>query len=229
VWIGDLAFVNGTSTFPAILPELKDEEGIIIDPDVLDYKNNGKILIHELGHYFSLLHIWGNLADECIEDDGVFDTPLQKNPYFGCPSGKHYSCESSDMYMNYMDYTDENCSLMFTSGQIARIEKSIVDYRPQMLDSDNLCFSADTTDNFILDFHVYQDKDDIILLTEKPFPKKLNFSVFNMSGKKVYDSVINPGQCSYHIEKKLFSTGIYIFYLNADKLYDFRKLAIFDL
>ncbi|MBK7096775.1 MAG: T9SS type A sorting domain-containing protein [Saprospiraceae bacterium] len=228
VWVGDLAYVKGTSTFPGILPELKDEEGIVLDPDELKFTIKGKTLIHELGHYFSLLHIWGNKDNECEEDDGVGDTPQQVNPYFGCPLGRHFSCGSSDMYMNYMDYTDENCSLMFTSEQIARIEKSILQYRPQLLGSDNLCFSADTSDNFIQDFDVYQNNDHIVLLTEKPNHKKLNFSVFNMSGKKVYDSVINPGQNSYHIEKKFFSSGIYIFYLRSDKLYDFRKLAIFD-
>lgn len=229
VWVGDMAYVEGTSTFPGILPELKDEEGIVLDPDELKYTIKGKTLIHELGHYFSLLHIWGNKDNECTEDDGVGDTPQQMNPYYGCPSGKHISCESSDMYVNYMDYTDENCSLMFTADQIVRIEKTILDHRPQLLNSATLCFLADSSGNFLKDFSVYQDNDHIVLLTENAVQENIDFSVFNMSGKKVYQSVIKPGQSSYHIDKSTFSPGIYIFYLRADKLYDFRKLVIFDL
>ena len=43
------------------------------------------------------------------------DTPNQNTNYRGCPQHPQTSCNSTDMFMNYMDYTD--CVSMFTNGQ----------------------------------------------------------------------------------------------------------------
>jgi hypothetical protein len=65
------------------------------------------------------LHIWGN-GGRCGNDDGVTDTPDSLTSYSGCPSYPQYSCKTSNMYMNYMDYVDDNCMFMFTLGQKLR-------------------------------------------------------------------------------------------------------------
>jgi len=80
--------------------------------------NLGRTLTHELGHYLLLDHIWG---DGCGVDDEVADTPDQSTDYSGCPSVGASSCGSTDMHMNYMDYTNDACMYMFSAGQVSRM------------------------------------------------------------------------------------------------------------
>jgi len=51
----------------------------------------------------------------------VADTPHQLNPYYGCPTYPQTSCGTSDMYMNFMNYTDDACMSMFTVDQKKRM------------------------------------------------------------------------------------------------------------
>ncbi len=89
----------------------------------LDTKyNRGRTATHETGHFFGLRHIWGDDGSSCTGSDYVDDTPNQGGSYSGqCPSGTRTSCTSSDMYMNYMDYTDDACMNLFSQGQNARM------------------------------------------------------------------------------------------------------------
>ncbi len=84
--------------------------------------NIGRTLVHEVGHYLYLNHIWANSADVggCSNDDAVADTPNSSEPNYGCPS-QHTSCGSIDLYMNYMDYANDACMYMFTEGQALRM------------------------------------------------------------------------------------------------------------
>lgn len=84
--------------------------------------DKGRVATHEVGHWVSLFHIWGDDGGLCTGDDLVADTPLQGNNYTGCPSGQQFSCGTSDMYQNYMDYTNDACRNLFTTGQSNRIK-----------------------------------------------------------------------------------------------------------
>ena len=75
----------------------------------------GRTVTHEIGHYLGLRHIWRN--NGCSSDDGFADTPLQDDEYFGCPSHPQQSCGSNDMFMNYMDYVNDNCMNAFSVQQ----------------------------------------------------------------------------------------------------------------
>ena len=84
--------------------------------------NLGRTVTHEIGHCFSLEHIWG---DAVCGDDFVDDTPLQNAPNFGCPGEGHLStCTGTplEMWMNYMDYTYDKCMYFFSDGQSARAD-----------------------------------------------------------------------------------------------------------
>ena len=84
--------------------------------------NKGRTLVHEMGHYLYLNHIWANSNDigGCSNDDGVADTPVSFEPNYRCPS-QITSCGSIDLHMNYMDYVDDACMFMFTEGQAQRM------------------------------------------------------------------------------------------------------------
>lgn len=87
--------------------------------------NLGRTATHEVGHWLNLFHIWGDDGGSCAGSDQVNDTPNQGGEHYGCPTFPQLSCASGsdgDMYMNYMDYTNDACMYMFTAGQKARMD-----------------------------------------------------------------------------------------------------------
>ena len=103
--------------------------------------NKGRTCTHEVGHWLNLDHTWG--SGTC-GNDNVNDTPLQEEANYSCPAFPHNanSCGTSnsngDMFMNYMDYTNDGCMNLFTQGQKARMIAAINQYRPDLLNH-NLC------------------------------------------------------------------------------------------
>jgi len=106
--------------------------------------DKGRTGTHEIGHWLDLYHIWGDdssLPDPCSGSDNVADTPNQKTMNFGCPTFPHISCDNGpngDMFMNYMDYTDDACMYMFTNGQGVRTEATLNGPRIAIVTSDAL-------------------------------------------------------------------------------------------
>lgn len=89
--------------------------------------NKGRTGTHEIGHWLNLYHIWGDDGAGCTGSDLCSDTPNQADENYGCPSFPQYSCSNSgDMHMNYMDYVDDACMYMFTTGQKARMQALFV-------------------------------------------------------------------------------------------------------
>jgi len=80
--------------------------------------NLGRTTTHEMGHWLGLLHVWGSGNGSCAVDDNISDTPNQNTFNFGCPNHPSPTCgNSGDMFMNYMDYVDDNCMNAFTQEQ----------------------------------------------------------------------------------------------------------------
>jgi hypothetical protein len=85
----------------------------------------GRTATHEVGHWLNLRHIWGDDGDGCAGTDLVADTPNQGGPNVGVPAFPRLSCDNGpdgDMFMNYMDYTDDRAMVMFTTGQGERMD-----------------------------------------------------------------------------------------------------------
>jgi chitodextrinase len=82
--------------------------------------NKGRTATHEVGHWLNLRHIWG---DATCGDDFVSDTPVHRTSNTGCPSHpKSNTCgTTAEMHMNYMDYSDDACMNMFSTGQRNRM------------------------------------------------------------------------------------------------------------
>ncbi|HEY4209096.1 MAG TPA: T9SS type A sorting domain-containing protein [Puia sp.] len=83
--------------------------------------NLGRTATHEIGHWLNLIHIWG---DADCGDDYVDDTPPQGGATHGNPSGMIFSCGNTpygNLYMDFMDFTDDAGMHLFTYGQRDRI------------------------------------------------------------------------------------------------------------
>jgi hypothetical protein len=96
----------------------------------------GRTAVHEVGHYLNLSHIWGEArVPTCTDSDSVDDTPNQWGPNFDKPRFPSASCGNTpdgDMFMNYMDYVDDDTMVMFTDEQVARMHAALEFSRPEL-------------------------------------------------------------------------------------------------
>lgn len=142
IWVANTGdFLTGFGTYPGLVPP--ERQGVVVHPKYVGYNNSirynlGRVAVHEIGHYFGLDHTWGN-DKACETDDGVEDTPLQQHSYKGCPAHPQATCGSDDMFMNFMDYVDDGCMVMFTQGQMERMLATLELFRPSLLPSEISC------------------------------------------------------------------------------------------
>ncbi|MBB1282884.1 T9SS type A sorting domain-containing protein [Flavisolibacter sp. BT320] len=143
IWIGNIIGSSGYATVPG---SAAATDGIVINAAAFGTFNTvapfhrGRTAVHEVGHWLGLKHIWG---DTQCGDDAVDDTPRQGYFTKGCPTGFRTSCENGeqgDMYMNYMDYTNDDCMNLFTLGQRQRMRAAFAEGGPRasLLDSRGL-------------------------------------------------------------------------------------------
>jgi hypothetical protein len=96
--------------------------------------DKGRTATHEVGHFLGLRHIWGDRND-CTGNDFVADTPPAQRANTGKPTFPHITCNngpSGDMFMNYMDYVDDDAMFMFTAGQVARMNATLAGPRKML-------------------------------------------------------------------------------------------------
>ena len=134
VWVcAEAGGAAGYSLYPGSVNGFNDAnmDGIVIQGSYtgsIGTSNNyrSRVLTHEIGHWLNLRHPWGNSnspgeADNCNQDDNVFDTPNTKGWTTCNLEGE--SCGSLDNVQNYMDYA--YCGKMFTIGQKAGTTSSM--------------------------------------------------------------------------------------------------------
>src|SRR3954471_19058045 len=135
--------------------------------------NLGRTATHEIGHWLNLRHIWGDDGNGCNGDDFITDTPNQASENTGKPVFPHISCNnapSGDMFMNYMDYSDNDSMFMFTAGQIERMQACLDGDRASIgtqvatnaaIDVATLKFNEDSPTNPNIDLGTLKFSEDI--------------------------------------------------------------------
>jgi len=129
LWVGTIGGgILGYAQFPG---GAASTDGVVISPvyfgrtgTVTSPYNLGRTASHEVGHWLNLNHIWGDDGGACTGTDNVSDTPNQGSENYGKPVFPHVSCSNGpngDMFMNYMDYVDDNAMFMFSTGQSSRM------------------------------------------------------------------------------------------------------------
>jgi hypothetical protein len=125
-----------------------------------------KVHIHEVGHYLGLYHTFesGCANDDCtLNGDRVCDTPPDASTSYSACGTPQNSCstdsddvssnnpfrsvalgglgDQNDLISNYMDYSDQVCQHLFTSGQSDRMN-AVLDQIRTSLFSANACLTS---------------------------------------------------------------------------------------
>ena len=249
LWVCNLGSSDGTlgyATFPSDLADFSEYDGVVIDfrafgtegtagSGDFEYNDLGRTATHEVGHWLNLSHIWGDA--EC-GDDKVADTPTAEMDNAGCPTFPYNAnsvCgtdENGEMYMNFMDYTDDECMAMFSNGQSNRMEAAIMAERSELLNSEG-CTPVTGIANLneaVLYFMIFPNPSEgyffVDLQSEQP--DDVEIKVINMLGEIVYQrsmqSVITLSK--YKIDISNEASGIYFVNIKKGDYTTHKKLII---
>ena len=211
--------------------------------NLLSAYNLGRTATHEIGHCLGLRHIWG---DATCGNDFVDDTPLHNAANFGCPGEGHRStCTGTplEMWMNYMDYTDDRCMYFFSAGQVARADY-FMSTDPQLLTIVNsgACTVSPGNNKMITSNNIYesnQNKPTFDLFpTVTNGPVNIEYSstlsgtvqvnVYNQAGLLVdkQQLAVAAGLNLKQLNFGKLSNGFYLVQINQNNSRSVQKLVI---
>lgn len=144
-------------------------DGVIIRSDVIGDNSTGntynlgfgltqgKVLVHETGHYFNLMHIFeggcaganaaGSITDACdLNGDMICDIEPSTTQNISCNAAVPNTCSANyptgtttnDMIEDYMSYADDDCMNTFTQGQKLRMHATLNVFRSGLWQTGNL-------------------------------------------------------------------------------------------
>lgn len=210
-----------------------NKDGVVIQFDVFGTLgsrapfNLGRTATHELGHWLGLRHIWG---DALCGDDGIADTPPQQTYNNGCPPFPHTSScsvnSNGDMFMNFMDFTDDACMHLFTRGQVSKMRSLFAagGFRNSFLDS-KVCDSIQAQGSLPADSTPVVSN---ITLYPNPAVSQLTissntkdiigkvFTIYDVLGKRYFSGVITAEKNTVSISG--LPGGMYIIKMGVNAL-----------
>lgn len=180
----------------------------------------GRTLTHELGHLFELRHVWGDDDGLCPGqgfDDGIDDTPPQASATIGCPSFPFYdSCTTSGngiMFMNYMDYTIDNCMHLFTVGQAQRMNYYVQPGKEMysLTQHPDLLKDGETSPNAGYDFKIVPNptKENINIIFSKVPVSLKSICITNAKGETIWGIETAEPSAYYHYDCSGTASGVY--------------------
>lgn len=232
IWVAETTKdIIGKASFPGIGPA--EEQGIVMDvqyfggPNSLDYDDRylgGKSLIHEMGHYFGLQHLWGSSVADCGSDDGIDDTPVAGTTYVNSCQPNGVSCGSVDMTGNYMMYSSDDCLHYFTKGQRSLMHNVLAIHRSGLKSTNITCTQMEETSGNI-DFRLISrgtngvvfDIDGQVLNTQ------LEARLYDLSGKLIWSNQPIIDQELFYLPMRNKSPGVYIIVLNHASSFSAQK------
>lgn len=219
IWVANTGkFISGFGTYPGFTPIEKN--GVVIHPKYFGTHPNGRFnlgrtTVHEIGHYLGLLHPWA--GGDCGIADSIADTPAQSNSFSGCPDYPQYSCGQSIAFMNYMDYVDDPCMVIFTKGQKDFMRATLETLRPTLgTNQIDLCSSGNAN---IFDFEIYPNpaREEIKLEMRSPLLAKIySIQILNSMGQTI--SASHCIKSNFEVQVELNSIGSGIYFVRVDNI-----------
>lgn len=228
--------INGRGIFPAEATNTMD--GIIINyryfgntGTALNYPdyNQGNTCVHEIGHYLNLQHVWGSQLGLCSLDDGINDTPRQNTNYLGeCPSDTRSTCDSRDMYMNYMNYTNDDCLAIFTPQQKEHMLATLSGARASLKNSMG-CETVSMTQAPKLTglsvFPTVLTPTTSLHLILPQLLAKVELYLFTINGQLVTSTTLFS-QKEYLWDLPKLKAGVYFLQVKSEKGWGFKKIIV---
>jgi hypothetical protein len=174
-----------------------------------------------------LFHIWG---DDICGDDFVDDTPPQLDENEGCPFFPHNdfnacgSDENGEMYMNYMDYVDDDCMNMFTVEQAVRMDAALFGPRASLLNSVACQTSLSVkNENFKTALKIYPNPVENILNVQfNKIVETGNIKLVDMAGKVVMNNTVDNSNI-VTLDVSTLGSGIYFLKTETNNIVTTKK------
>jgi hypothetical protein len=185
----------------------------------------GRTLTHEIGHYFGLLHVWGNFEEECAEDDGINDTPAQYEALYHCPEQVN-GCADEANVANFMNLVDDACMAMFTKGQGARMQAYIAEFLPN-LGQYSSCADGQTWYLPVSEeeFWVFPNPNQGNFVVQHTLGETGTLNLYDAAGRLVYSSEINTPNMQISLHQRL-ANGLYFLALSTTSKTVVTKMII---
>lgn len=239
VWVARRQFFPAEASFPGM--GAAAEDGIIISPPFVGTTGSaasnqpyhlGRTLTHELGHYFNLYHLWGpGQTGSCTQSDEVADTPLQSRSYLGeCPTHPQISCGSADMFMNFMNYTDDACMAMFSNGQKNRVWAAIAAARPGLMQAAQACSPVSVVQAPQQEalFELLQNPtgESLLLRTMAPAGQRFHWQLVSMWGAPLRQGTLLIHAGLQSVDVSGLSAGMYVLRIGGEGVLWSGKVVI---
>lgn len=216
VWIGERTLSLGSTI--AFNTRSEDLEGIVLSRESLS--SSPKTLAHEMGHYFGLLHPWGNFTGCDDEEDGIADTPFQSFPDFECMSV--FNCSNNTMPGNIMDFSEDDCLIYFSRQQADLIQQNAFNFKSALINS-NDCFIENLPST--VDLLIINDGFESLELYANTSEPLVDIALFSIDGKMI-KSINANGQSFLNIPTNGIPTGIYVLVLSRGNDKIVKKIFI---
>jgi hypothetical protein len=199
--------------------------------------NKGRTTTHEMGHCFNLFHIWGD-ENACTGTDQCADTPNQAKASGGKPTYPlKDACTTVSpgvMFMNYMDYSDDDVMNMFTVGQVARMDAVINNAPYNKLLTSNGCSPLTGIDDEIAnsyELNVFPNPNDGNFTLSFNGVEKADYQIDlkNALGQSVYTETVNGfvGNYAKALNLEKYGKGVYMISISNTKHQAVQKMIIY--
>ena len=231
IWVGDMpspflgwAYLPDAAGYP--------EDGLAIGykyfgtTGAAEYPyNGGRTATHEIGHYFGLLHPWGEDGSLCgtlDNDDGCPDTPATNDPHYGgnvFPDNTNTCIPSANgaMFMNFMDYVTDEEMAFFTNDQKTIKTNTMAGPRASLLNSNACSFLSVNDVEIVNSINLFPNPTTQYISIASPLTKINEVEIFSSEGRLLKRAVVKNE--TDKIDVKDFLPGVYYVRTYNDKVF----------
>jgi Pregnancy-associated plasma protein-A/Secretion system C-terminal sorting domain len=237
IWVCNITAsqsILGYAQFPG---GLTNTDGVVILTTAFGYQgnvtapyDNGRTCVHEVGHWLNLRHIWG---DSYCGNDNVADTRPAQEANYGCPTFPHNAnaCTGSnsngEMYMNYMDYVNDACMVMFTQGQRTRMLSTLLGDRSGVANS-GICLSGVGITEASVDRNAISilpnPMHDVMEIHVPSNSGRYHISIVNTEGKMLMENYAMQINGLLQLNVNTLPTGLYFVHIKGGSIDAVRKV-----